>query len=95
MKERSIILYPVYFNSKCPRSRGRRVNRSQAVKNPTVDELYKAVRALGLECTIERDKHHPSRWFEREGRLIVITNLRKTQLIREVAAKLKSIRGGR
>lgn len=95
MKEKSIILYPVYFNSKCPRSKGRRVSKSRAVKNPTVDEIYKAVRALGLNCTIEKDKHHPARWFEREGRIVVSTTLKKTQLIKEVAKKLQSIRGGK
>ncbi len=71
------------------------MSKSRAVKNPTAEEIYKAVRALGLGCTIEKDKHHPARWFEREGRVVVNTTLKKTQLIKEVARELQNIRGGK
>lgn len=89
MRERNQkILYPVYFDARATRSEGRRVPLSLAVKRPRAEDILTALKKMGIKAVVSRESH-PSRWFRREGRVIAETNMRKTDLIREVAKKLK------
>ncbi len=87
-----IILWPSYFDIRNRRSSGRRIPRNLAVERPTVQELYKAVNSIGLEAVILEDKSHPRRWWEHEGCLSVEKSITKTELIKQVAPKLKEMR---
>ena len=87
-----IILWPSYFDSRKKRSGGRRVPKSLAVEKPTVEEIFKAVKSLGLEAIILEDKAYPSNWWEHEGCVSVEKSLTKTELISKVAPKLKAIK---
>lgn len=79
-----------------PRSRGREVPRSLAVKDPSLDEVAKAMAKLGLEPEIHPEKRYPSLWFDDSASGYVMAartedvNRRKTLI--EIA---KLIREGR
>ena len=63
-------LYPLYFDSTRPRSRGRRVHTSLATPNPLAYSLLQALRSIlatqpgpqPLNITLEPDKTHPNDW---------------------------------
>ena len=85
----NIILWPTYFDLKKSRDEGRRVPKKLAVDNPDVENMYKAVKKLGYKAKMEADKSHPSTPTGHEGRVLVEKgSLKKTDLIRQVAAEL-------
>ncbi len=87
-EKRAIILYPEYFSIGNTRGSGRRVPKKLAFKSPTIDDISKAVKSLGLKATVEGEKAYPRYWWKRRGRVIVETDMPKTQLLRKVADKL-------
>ncbi|MDH7509299.1 MAG: signal recognition particle subunit SRP19/SEC65 family protein [Methanomassiliicoccales archaeon] len=85
------VLWPEYFDIKRKRSQGRKVRRSLAINDPTVELLAKAVEKLGLEYRIEKDKAYPSNWWDHKGRILVEKSMPKSKLIALVAAELSKI----
>jgi len=81
------ILYPCYFNAALKRNEGRRVALSSAVRDPTLMDLERAVKRTGLVLRVEQ-KHYPSRWWLKEGRVHVQWSESKEQLLKKVAAHL-------
>jgi signal recognition particle subunit SRP19 len=47
------VVYPVYLNNKKKVSEGRRLPKSKAVDNPTLQEIVNVGKALGLELVPE------------------------------------------
>jgi len=82
------ILYPIYFDRSAPRSKGRRVAKKYAVEKPTVEDIAKAAKALGLSPLIEKEVSHPSRPWKKEGRVIVKKKNSKTTIINQIASLL-------
>jgi len=78
------ILYPCYFNAALKRNEGRRVAISSAVRDPTIADLERAVKRTGLRFRIEQ-KHYPSRWWVKEGRILVEWTESKEKLVKKVA----------
>ncbi len=97
-KRKSIIIWTVFFDSSRPRSLGRKVPKSLAVRNPTVDELAEAVKALGFECEVHKDKKYPRTWYQDtcQGYVKIFKppdlNLGKAKLLKMIAEKLKELR---
>jgi signal recognition particle subunit SRP19 len=88
-KDKLIVLYPEYFNSKYSRAEGRRVPRKMAKKSPTVEEIEKAAKALGLSPVVEKDKSYPRFWHKKRGRVLVRkTKMNKTELLKQIASKI-------
>jgi len=70
--EGKTVIWPSYIDSQVPRSRGRKVSLSHAVPAPTVDEIVRAARELGLDPVVE-EKPYPRLWVRvvyayRDGR---------------------------
>ena len=90
-----IIVYPEYFDYRLSRRLGRRLPLKYCLKNPTLEEIVEAIRKLKLPVIIEEDKHHPSNWFERKGRVKVKflgKKYRKTVVLKAIAKNLKDVR---
>lgn len=85
------VLYPVYFDSDEPRKL-RRVPEELAVGSPTAEEVAKAAAKLRLKPVLEKGKHHPSRWLEGEGRVLVPARGSKAVLVRQIAEELAALR---
>jgi len=90
-KREGHIIWPAYFEKKYSRGRGRRVPQRYAVEDVSLDMVVKAVQSLGYPFSVERDKKYPPFWWESRGRLIVKANISKSKLIKQIAAKLKSL----
>jgi signal recognition particle subunit SRP19 len=87
------VIWPAYFDAAYSRSEGRRVPLEQAVDDPTVDELAKAVQQVGYDAVIERDKTY-SREYEQRGRVLVqgADDASKNDLVQAVAAYITILR---
>jgi signal recognition particle subunit SRP19 len=88
-----MVLWLDYFNKNLKRRQGRRVNRGQAVFDPTVQELADAARAAGFELSdqeINSDARFPRRSFTRSGYIMVAKKegIKKSQIIDSVADKM-------
>ncbi|MEM3713031.1 MAG: signal recognition particle subunit SRP19/SEC65 family protein [Thermoproteota archaeon] len=88
-KDRYIILYPQYFDSKLSRKMGRRVPKNIAVSSPSLIRIKEACDKLGLKTMTEYEKTHPRMSNVKSGRVVVFCNgLKKRKLIQEVSRML-------
>jgi signal recognition particle subunit SRP19 len=87
------VIYPAYLDSSYSRSEGRRVPLDDAVADPTVDEIAKAVQQVGYDAVIERDKSY-AREHETRGRVLVqnAEDASKNDLVQAIAAYVKILR---
>ncbi len=97
-RKKSIILWTVFFDSSRTRSEGRKLPKNLCVRNPTVEELEEAIKQLGLEYEVAREKKYPRIWYldVPQGYVRIYKdpslNITRTKLLRMVAEKLKEIR---
>jgi signal recognition particle subunit SRP19 len=88
-----VILWLDYFNKNLKRRQGRKVNREQAVFDPTVQELAEAARAAGLQFSdqeMSSEVRFPRRSFVKSGYVMVAKKegVKKSQMIDVVADKM-------
>ncbi len=88
------IVWVVYFDAERSRSEGREVPKSLAVKKPTLEEVVKAARELGLNPEPVPGKKHPRAWWDGpQGYVIVDKVAPRYRLLKEIAKKIKELRG--
>ncbi|UCG68994.1 MAG: signal recognition particle subunit SRP19/SEC65 family protein [Thermoplasmata archaeon] len=87
-KEKFIVLYPEYFTSKYSRSEGRRIPKKMAKSSPTVEDIEKAAKSLGLNPVVEKDKSYPRFWYKKRGRVLVEKKMSKTELLKKIGKGL-------
>lgn len=88
-----VILWLDYFNKNLKRRQGRKVNREQAIFDPTVQELAEAARAAGLQFSDQEmsgEARFPRRSFVKSGYVMVAKKegIKKSQMIDAVAEKM-------
>lgn len=91
-RDEKYVVYPCYFDSHTPRP-FRRVPLDLAVRGPSADEIAKAALALKLTPVLEKGRAHPSRPWEKSGRVLVDMRGEKGALLRQLAEKLREARG--
>lgn len=89
--EKAIVLWPSYFDSRVGRDSGRKVPRKEAIEGPTAHMIFEAVKSLGLDCILELERSYPRYWYRHEGRVLVEPKLKKAELVKKVAAKLRTM----
>jgi signal recognition particle subunit SRP19 len=82
------VLWPEYFDASRSRDQGRKVKRSLAVKEPSVELITKAVEKLGLEYEVETEKSYPSNWHGHKGRVLVQKTMKKSQLLARIGQEI-------
>ena len=87
------ILWLDYFNKNLKRRQGRKVNRDQAVFDPTVQELAEAARAAGFQFSdqeVNNEARFPRRSFVKSGYVMIAKKegVKKSQVIDAVADKM-------
>ncbi|HUT27169.1 MAG TPA: signal recognition particle subunit SRP19/SEC65 family protein [Methanomassiliicoccales archaeon] len=82
------VLWPEYFDRSRPRSQGRKVKKGLAINNPNVDVISSALKQLGQEHKVEREKSYPANWISKGGRVLVQKGLPKSQLLQKVGEAL-------
>lgn len=88
-----VVLWLDYFNKNLKRRQGRKVNREQAVFDPTVQELADAARAAGLQFSdqeMNSEARFPRRSFVKSGYIMVARKegMKKSQIIDAVADRM-------
>lgn len=86
------VIWPAYLDREATRSEGRRIPRSEAVPEPTVEEIGEAVRQVGYDAVIDREATYP-REYEARGQVRVkdATDA-KNDLLHAVAAYVAAMR---
>ncbi len=83
------VIWPVYFERRVSRGRGRRVPSKLALDNVTVEKIAKACKELGLEYEVSEGAY-PSLWWRKTGYVVVKTDgVKKEELIRRIAEVMK------
>jgi signal recognition particle subunit SRP19 len=87
------VIWPAYLDANLSRSEGRRVPEDLAVEDPTVEEIARAVKQVGYDVAVEREKTY-SREYEPRGRVLVrdADDATKSDLLQATAAYLGALR---
>jgi signal recognition particle subunit SRP19 len=86
--EEKYVVWPIYFDKSVSRLAGRKVSKKHAVEKPNVEDISKAAKSLGLNPVLEKNSAHPSRFWKKEGRILVDKTESKSELIRKISKKL-------
>lgn len=87
-----ITIWPQYLNKNLTLKEGRKISKEDAVSDPTISDVERAVKRLGLQYDIQKDISYPGKWYEKSGRILVEWEGTKLELIREVSLKIKEMR---
>ncbi|MCS6767213.1 MAG: signal recognition particle subunit SRP19/SEC65 family protein [Candidatus Nitrosocaldus sp.] len=87
------IIWLEYFNKNLSKGKGRRVSKSRAVFDPSMDELVEAARLAGYEPKdVNGDAHYPRRAYTRSGYIMVEKKGSKSIALNRIADQLVQIR---
>ena len=87
-----ITIWLQYLNKNLSLKEGRKISKEDCVKDPSMNEIEKALKRLGLSYNIDKERAYPGKWYEKSGRVLVEWEGTKLELIREVSLKIKEIR---
>ncbi len=88
-----MMLYPAYIDSGLSKRGGRKIAKRQAVDSPGVQEIWKAVEALGIGgAVLEKDSSYPRRAWESEGRIVLELKGGKRGLLKRIAKEVRRMR---
>ncbi|MGC9112306.1 signal recognition particle subunit SRP19/SEC65 family protein [Acidilobus sp.] len=89
--EGRMVIWPVFLDCNYPRSLGRRLSLDACVKSPSVQEIVKAARDLGLNPAFD-EASYPRLWYEIRGRVIVDKKMGRQETLKVIASRIKSMR---
>ena len=87
-----IVIWPVYIDKTKTRNEGRRISKSLAIQNPSLIEIEKAAKKLGLNPKVEKDKAYPKEWWEVSGRVLIDKVKPKSLLLKDIAEEIRRMR---
>lgn len=87
-----ITIWPQYLNKNLSLKEGRKISKEDCVKDPSMNEIEKALKRLGLSYNIDKERAYPGKWYEKSGRVLVEYDNTKLELIKEISLKIKEIR---
>ncbi len=87
-----ITIWPQYLDKNLSLSQGRKVSMEYAVSEPSISDIERALKRLGLKYTIDKERAYPGKWYEKSGRVLVEWEDTKLELLKEVSLKIKEIR---
>lgn len=86
--EDKYVIWPVYFDRTVSRLSGRKVPIKYAVEKPSLEDIAKAAKSLGLNPVLERNCAYPSKHWKKEGRILVDQKDSKNKLLIQIAKVL-------
>lgn len=87
-----ITIWPQYLDKKLTIKEGRKIAKEYAVSEPSLSEIERAVKRLGLQHSVQKEVSYPGKWYEKSGRVLVEWEGTKLELLREVSGEIKNIR---
>ncbi|MDO5848698.1 MAG: signal recognition particle subunit SRP19/SEC65 family protein [Methanobrevibacter sp.] len=91
-KDRDIMIWPQYLNNNLSRCEGRKVSLEYAIKDPTVNEISRALKRLNITHNVEKDKAYPGKWYDKSGRVLSERTMDKNELLKQICIEIKAIR---
>ena len=82
------VVWPIYFDKSISRLAGRKVSKKHAVEKPIIENIGKAAKSLGLNPVLEKDIAHPSKYWKKEGRILIDKKNSKSKLLVQIANRL-------
>jgi len=86
--KRKLRIWPAYFDIRYSRSKGRRIPRDKAIRDPKIDDIEKAASKLGLKPVLQAGKAYSKYPWKRTGVLLVDKKGSKTEVINMIAEEL-------
>ena len=86
--EDKYVIWPVYFDKSLSKLEGRKVPKKNAVDKPSIEDIAKAAKSLGLNPVLEKNTAHPSRHWKKEGRVLIDKKDSKSKLLIKIANRL-------
>ena len=87
-----ITIWPQYLDRNLTLCEGRKISKEAAVASPTMAEIEKALKRLGLSYNVQKERSYPGKWYEKSGRVLVEYDKTKLELIKEISLKIKDSR---
>lgn len=87
-----ITIWPQYLDKNLTLNEGRKIAKEYAVKDPTLSEIERAAKRLGLKYSVQKEVSYPGKWYEKSGRILIEWEGTKLELIREVSQEIKNMR---
>ena len=87
-----ITIWPQYLDKNLPLSEGRKIAKEYAVSDPSLNDIERALKRLGLQYSIDKEVSYPGKWYEKSGRILVEWDKTKLELLREVSLEIKKMR---
>ena len=86
--EDKYVVWPIYFDKSVSRLSGRKVAKKHAVDKPNTENIMKAAKSLKLNPVLEKDIGYPSRYWKKEGRVLVDKKDSKSKILKQIANRL-------
>jgi len=86
--EDKYVIWPIYFDKSVSRLNGRKVAKKHAVEKPSVEDIAKAAKSLGLNPALEKTVSHPSQPWKKDGRILIDKKGSKSKLLAQIANRL-------
>jgi len=86
--EDKYVVYPIYFDKSVSRLAGRKISKKQAVDKPSLEDISKAAKSLGLNPVLEKEVAYPGRNWKKEGRVLIDKKDSKSKLLVQIANRL-------
>jgi len=83
--EDKYVVWPVYFDKSISRLSGRRIAKKHAVEKPSIENIAKAAKSLGLNPILEKNCSYPSKHWKKEGRVLVDKKDSKSKLLKQIS----------
>lgn len=83
------LIYPHYFDINRSRAQGRKVSKEIAIRMPSEMELKASLEAMGFEYQVQYGKAYPRNHLARSFRILVFTEMKKSDLMKNIAIKLR------
>ncbi|WP_458455113.1 signal recognition particle subunit SRP19/SEC65 family protein [Methanobrevibacter sp.] len=87
-----ITIWPQYLDKNLSLNEGRKISKEDAVKEPTINEIERALKRLNLQYSLQKEFSYPGKWYEKSGRVLVEWDKTKLELIRTVSLEIKNMR---
>ncbi len=92
-KRKTWVIYPEYFDKRMTRKEGRRIPKDLSFKSPNIEEINKVLNSYNIPNRVENHKHHPARWYEKRGRVLLAKqNVPKQTFLKKLAERIKEKR---
>ncbi|MBO6123682.1 MAG: signal recognition particle protein Srp19 [Methanobrevibacter sp.] len=87
-----ITIWPQYLDKNLSLSEGRKISLEDSVKEPSINEIERALKRLNLKYSLQKENAYPGKWYEKSGRVLVEWEGTKLELIHTVSLEIKKMR---